>query len=129
MLVEVSHVVEHRMIPDKSLPAPLVCDFLSREQSRSHYALGSEFQIGKIERVANTGTYPAQRIDRMKALDKQYPMVIPDFSPKRLKWRLRAELDDYFKANPRCNRKICRSGGCGFESRRPRLIRKDLRQT
>ena len=39
------------------MPAPLVCDFLSREQSRSHYAPGTEFHIGKIEMVANTGTY------------------------------------------------------------------------
>ena len=41
----------------KGLPAPLICDFLSREQSRSVYAEGTEFQIGKIEMVANTGTY------------------------------------------------------------------------
>src|SRR5438093_3393282 len=57
MLVDVSHVVEHGMITYKGLPAPLVCDFLSREQSRSHYAAGTEFQIGQIEMVANTGTY------------------------------------------------------------------------
>jgi arylformamidase len=57
MLVDVSHVVEHGMITYRGLPAPLVCDFLSREQSRSHYATGTEFQIGKIEMVANTGTY------------------------------------------------------------------------
>src|ERR1700736_5370542 len=57
MLVDVSHVVEHGMVTYKGLPAPLVCDFLSREQSRSHYAEGTEFQIGKIEMVANTGTY------------------------------------------------------------------------
>jgi kynurenine formamidase len=57
MLVDVSHVVEHGMITYKGLPAPLICDFLSREQSRSHYAPGTEFQIGKIEMVANTGTY------------------------------------------------------------------------
>jgi kynurenine formamidase len=57
MLVDVSHVVEHGMVTYKGLPAPLVCDFLSREQSRSHYAAGTEFQIGKIEMVANTGTY------------------------------------------------------------------------
>ena len=56
-LVDVSHVVEHGMITYKGLPAPLVCDFLSREQSRSHYAPGTEFHIGKIEMVANTGTY------------------------------------------------------------------------
>ena len=57
MLVDVSHVVEHGMITYKGLPAPLMCDFLSREQSRSHYAPGTEFHIGKIEMVANTGTY------------------------------------------------------------------------
>src|SRR5262249_2031858 len=57
MLVDVSHVVEHGMITYKGLPAPLVCDFLSREQSRAQYAPGTEFHIGKIEMVANTGTY------------------------------------------------------------------------
>jgi arylformamidase len=39
------------------LPSPIICDYLSREASRSHYAAGVEFQIGKIEMVANTGTY------------------------------------------------------------------------
>jgi arylformamidase len=57
MVVDVSHVVEHGMITYKGLPAPLICDFLSREQSRAHYAPGTEFHIGKIEMVANTGTY------------------------------------------------------------------------
>jgi kynurenine formamidase len=57
MLIDVSHFVEHGMITYKGLPAPLVCDFLSREQSRAHYAPGTEFHIGKIEMVANTGTY------------------------------------------------------------------------
>src|SRR5262245_43139707 len=57
MLIDVSHVVEHGMITYKGLPAPLICDYLSREQSRSHYAPGTEFQIGKIDMVANTGTY------------------------------------------------------------------------
>jgi kynurenine formamidase len=57
MLFDVSHVVEQGMITYKGLPAPLICDFLSREQSRSLYAPGTEFHIGKIEMVANTGTY------------------------------------------------------------------------
>ncbi len=56
-LVDVSHVVEHGMITYRGLPAPLVCDFLSREESRKHYAPGTEFHIGKVEMVANTGTY------------------------------------------------------------------------
>jgi kynurenine formamidase len=45
------------LITYKGLPAPLICDFLSREASRSHYAAGTEFHIGQIEMVANTGTY------------------------------------------------------------------------
>ena len=45
------------MITYKGLPAPVICDFLSREDSRSHYAEGTQFHIGKIEMVANTGTY------------------------------------------------------------------------
>lgn len=55
--IDLSHTVEHGLITYKGLPAPIVCDFLSREQSRRHYAPGTEFQIGKIELVANTGTY------------------------------------------------------------------------
>src|SRR5438477_11970680 len=45
------------MVTYRGLPAPLICDFLSREESRKHYAPGTEFYIGKIEMVANTGTY------------------------------------------------------------------------
>ena len=45
------------MITYKGLPAPIVCDYLSRAESRARYAPGTEFQIGKIEMVANTGTY------------------------------------------------------------------------
>jgi kynurenine formamidase len=56
-LVDLSHEVEHGMITYKGLPAPIICDYLSREESRSHYAPGTEFNIGKIEMVANTGTY------------------------------------------------------------------------
>jgi kynurenine formamidase len=57
MLIDVSHTIESGMITYRGLPAPLICDFLSREQSRSHYAPGTEFQIGRIQMVANTGTY------------------------------------------------------------------------
>src|SRR2546430_858136 len=56
-LIDLSHTIEHGLITYKGLPAPIICDFLSREQSRQHYALGTEFQIGRIEMVANTGTY------------------------------------------------------------------------
>jgi kynurenine formamidase len=56
-LIDVSHTVEHGMITYQGLPAPIICDYLSREASRTRYAPGTEFQIGKIEMVANTGTY------------------------------------------------------------------------
>ena len=56
-LIDVSHVVEHGMVTYKGLPAPIICDYLSRQQSRAIYAPGTEFHIGKIEMVANTGTY------------------------------------------------------------------------
>ncbi len=57
MLIDLSHSIEHGMITYKGLPAPIICDYLSREESKSKYAPGTEFQIGKIEMVANTGTY------------------------------------------------------------------------
>lgn len=56
-LIDVSHTVEQGMITYKGLPAPVICDYLSREASRDHYAPGTEFHIGQIEMVANTGTY------------------------------------------------------------------------
>jgi kynurenine formamidase len=56
-LIDLSHNVEHGLITYKGLPAPIICDYLSREASRRLYAPGTEFQIGKIEMVANTGTY------------------------------------------------------------------------
>lgn len=56
-LIDLSHTVEHGMITYKGLPGPIICDFLSREASKEHYAEGTTFHIGKIEMVANTGTY------------------------------------------------------------------------
>ena len=64
MFVDLSHTIEHGMITYHGLPAPTLSDFLSREASRSHYAPGTEFHIGRIDMVANTGTYldtPAHR--------------------------------------------------------------------
>ena len=57
MLIDVSHAIESGMVTYKGLPAPVVCDFLSREASRKVYAPGVEFHIGRIDMVANTGTY------------------------------------------------------------------------
>jgi arylformamidase len=55
--IDLSHTVEHGMETYRGLPAPIICDYLSREASRALYVAGTEFQIGHIEMVATTGTY------------------------------------------------------------------------
>lgn len=56
-LIELSHLIEDGMITYAGLPGPIISDHLSRDDSREHYAPGTTFQIGKIDMVANTGTY------------------------------------------------------------------------
>ncbi len=63
-LVDLSHVVEHGMVTYPGLPGPVISDHLGWDASHETYAPGTEFQIGRIELVANTGTYldtPAHR--------------------------------------------------------------------
>ncbi|GAB1445138.1 MAG: cyclase family protein [Cyclobacteriaceae bacterium] len=55
-LIDLSHTIKDGMITYKGLPAPLVCDYLSHNNSKYLYE-DAEFQIGKIEMIANTGTY------------------------------------------------------------------------
>jgi len=55
--VDLSHVIENGTVSHRGMPAPIICDYLSRESSRTRYAPGTEFHIAKIEMVANTGTY------------------------------------------------------------------------
>lgn len=72
-LIDVSHTIEHGMVTLKGFPAPIICDWLSREASRAKYAAGTEFQIGKIEMIANTGTYidsPFHRYENGKDLSE-----------------------------------------------------------
>ena len=56
-IVDLSHVIEHGMTTYPGLPAPHICDFWTREGSAENYDDGSSFQIGRIDMVANTGTY------------------------------------------------------------------------
>ncbi|MEA3041940.1 MAG: arylformamidase [Sphingomonadales bacterium] len=56
-LVDLSHVIEGGMVTYKGLPGPHICDFWTREHSAGFYEDGSTFQIGRIDMVANTGTY------------------------------------------------------------------------
>ena len=73
LLIDLSHTIEHGLVTYKGLPAPIVCDYLSRENSRQFYEEGTEFQIGKIEMVTNTGTYidcPFHRFENGKDLSE-----------------------------------------------------------
>jgi len=56
-LIDLSHEIEHGMVTYRGLLAPTISDWLSRDASRARYAAGTTFQIGKIELLANTGTY------------------------------------------------------------------------
>lgn len=100
-LIDLSHCVEDGMITYKGLPAPVICDYLSREASRARYAPGTEFQIGKIEMVANTGTYIDSPFHR-------YAMVaiFPSSS-----WKSLAKLDCVVVARYRARRTVHRRDG------------------
>ena len=72
-LLDLSHTVEDGLVTYKGLPAPIICDYLSREDSKKHYSEGTTFQIGKIEMCSNTGTYldsPFHRYENGKDLSE-----------------------------------------------------------
>jgi len=71
--IDLSHTIENGLITYKGLPAPVICDYLSREKSKEFYEEGTTFQIGKIEMVSNTGTYldcPFHRFEHGKDLSE-----------------------------------------------------------
>ena len=71
--IDLSHTIFDGLITYKGLPAPIICDYLSRENSKKIYDEGTQFQIGKIEMVTNTGTYidcPFHRFEDGKDLSE-----------------------------------------------------------
>jgi arylformamidase len=71
--IDLSHTIFDGLVTYKGLPAPVICDYLSREYSKKFYEKGTQFQIGKIELVANTGTYidcPFHRYENGKDLSE-----------------------------------------------------------
>jgi arylformamidase len=56
-LIDLSHTVTDGLVTYPGLPAPVITDHLTFEDSHGVYAEGTEFTIGRIEMVANTGTY------------------------------------------------------------------------
>lgn len=90
--IDLSHTVEHGMITYKGLPAPVICDFLSRKESRSHYSEGTEFHIGRIDMVANTGTYvdaPFHRYSDGKDLSELPLESIANLPGEVFRWDMR----------------------------------------
>jgi arylformamidase len=99
VLVDLSHTIENGLITYKGLPAPIICDYLSREESKKIYEPGTEFQIGKIEMVANTGTYidcPFHRYAHGKDLSEMPIEAFADLDAIviRVPWRESLEVTD-----------------------------------
>jgi len=98
--VDLSHVVEDGMITYPGLPGPTISDHLSREDSRAHYDEGTEFHIGRIEMVANTGTYVDSPFHRFSGGRDLSQLELPSLA--NLEGRV-------FRADPReraCGRKL-----------------------
>ena len=82
--VDLSHTVEDGMITYKGLPAPIICDYLSREESREHYAPGTEFQIGRITMVSMAASRKLgiQTSERIREFVRERPtLLLPAHDP------------------------------------------------
>lgn len=102
-VIDLSHTIADDIVTYKGLPAPMICDYLSRAESRSRYASGTEFQIGKIEMVTNTGTYidsPFHRYEHGKDLSQiaLETMTNLPVTMVRVPWRTQQAIDaDMFR--------------------------------
>lgn len=62
--IDLSHEIVDGMATHPGIPGPVISTFLTHEASAARYAPGTTFEIGRIDLVANTGTYldtPAHR--------------------------------------------------------------------
>ncbi|QCK14506.1 cyclase family protein [Mangrovivirga cuniculi] len=88
-LIDLSHLIDENTITYKGLPAPVICDYWSRESSIDNYDDGSSFQIGKVDLVANTGTYidsPFHRFKKGKDISKISLEVLASLDSHKVKW-------------------------------------------
>ncbi len=110
MLIDLSHTIFDGLITYKGLPAPVICDYLSREKSREFYGAGTEFQIGKIKMVSNTGTYidcPFHRFANGKDLSEVDLEAFVDIDAITINAANTIEVGiDYFKAKEIHNRAV-----------------------
>ncbi|MFC7374390.1 cyclase family protein [Brachybacterium sp. GCM10030267] len=56
-LIDLTHPIAPGMTMHPGVPAPRIHDVLTFEDSRSHYAPGTEFRIASVELATSTGTY------------------------------------------------------------------------
>lgn len=56
-IMDLSHTIEAGMVTYPGLPAPVITSHLTRENSKSIYAAGTEFAMDIITMIGNTGTY------------------------------------------------------------------------
>jgi kynurenine formamidase len=118
-LIELNHVIGDGMITYKGLPAPVICDFLTRHDSRAHYDPGTEFQIGMITLCSNTGTFlgtPFHRYaegDDLAAMPLESVSALPGCVIRIAESRSTVDVDDFAGAKVR--------GRGGGHRRRPVL--------
>lgn len=91
-LIDLSHSISDGMVTFPGLPGPTITDHISREESAAHYEAGTTFQIGRIDMVANTGTYldvPSHRHQGMADL-AEVPLDrlanLPGFTADATSW-------------------------------------------
>lgn len=56
-LIDLSHTIRAGLVTYPGLPAPVITPHLTREDSRTRYAPGTEFAMDVITMIGNTGTY------------------------------------------------------------------------
>jgi kynurenine formamidase len=56
-VIDLSHPIRAGLVTYPGLPAPTIAPHLTREDSRSKYAPGTEFAMYVITMIGNTGTY------------------------------------------------------------------------
>lgn len=100
--IDLSHTIEHGQVTYPGMPATHICDYLSRERSREIYEPGTEFQIGRIDMIANTGTYidcPSHRYEDGKDLSQIRPEDCADLDAivVRVDASVSAIGDEYFR--------------------------------
>lgn len=56
-VIDLSHPIRAGLTTYPGLPAPTITPHLTHDESRAHYADGTEFTMGIITMIGNTGTY------------------------------------------------------------------------